>query len=317
MIPIVQKKDVVNIIQTMLLKQGDKKRAIGQRKYLKNVVKCYGFKSKDLDDCLKNNILINKLVKTYLNDDTERYVNLAIELFKSNYFEEKEIGIRLLSKRIKLKNRLQAMNEKHLNLLGEAVFDNNNIKTWATCDSFCSRLTKVMLEERMKQNIETTPIIKVLKKWNRSKIQNCNNQENNNVQNTNWKQRASCVTFVCLVRRQWFVEICYDFVTHAIYHSNERFVQLGAGWLMRELSIINKTRTMKLLYKDYHLWSREGLRYAIEKLNTNDKNKLLHYTNNNKNCNRHLNKSINEENKNRITDEKNIPELIIRKRKRS
>ena len=131
--------------------------------------------------------------------------------------------------------------------------NNNNIKTWATCDSFCTRVTKVMLEQRMKHNIDTTPIIKVLTKWNRSKIHTCNN--NNNAQITNWKQRASCVTFVCLVRRQWFVETCYDFVTHAIHHSNERFVQLGSGGLMRELSTINPNRTIKLLYKDFNLYT--------------------------------------------------------------
>ncbi len=55
---------------------------------------------------------------SYLNDDTEQYVNLAIELFKSNYFEEKEIAIRMLNKRVKLKNKLHTINEKHLSLLG-------------------------------------------------------------------------------------------------------------------------------------------------------------------------------------------------------
>ena len=78
--------------------------------------------------------------------------------------------------------------------------------------SFCTRVTKVMLEQRMKHDIDR--VIKVLTKWNRSKIHTCNNK--NNAQITNWKQRASCVTFVCLVRRQWFVEICYDFENCAI-----------------------------------------------------------------------------------------------------
>ena len=311
MIPMLPKKDIVKIIQTTLLKHGDKKRAIGQSNYLKNVVKCYGFKSKDLDGCLKHNILGNNLVKAYLNDDTEQYVNLAIELFKGDYFEEKEIAIRMLNKRVKLNNKLQTINEKHLSLLGETVFNNNNIKTWATCDSFCTRVTKVMLEQQMKHNIDTTPIIKVLTKWNRSKIHTCNN--NNTAQITNWKQRASCVTFVCLVRRRWFVETCYDFVTHAIHHSNERFVQLGSGWLMRELSTINRNRTIKLLYKDYNLWSREGLRYAIEKLNAKDKKQILNYTTNKKkNCQPYKNSN---ENKNIIT-EKNVA-IVTKKRKRS
>ena len=177
--------------------------------------------------------------------------------------------------------------------------------------SFCTRVTKVMLEQRMKHNIDTTPIIKVLTKWNRSKIHTCNN--NNTAQITNWKQRASCVTFVCLVRRQWFVETCYDFITHAIHHSKERFVQLGSGWLMRELSTINPNRTIKLLYKDYNLWSREGLRYAIEKLNAKDKKQILNYTNKKKkNCQPYKNSN---ENKNIIT-EKNVANLT-KKRKRS
>jgi hypothetical protein len=48
--------------------------------------------------------------------NTEQYVNVAIELFKSSYFDEKEVAIRMLNKRIKLKNRLQTINEKDLNL---------------------------------------------------------------------------------------------------------------------------------------------------------------------------------------------------------
>ena len=81
----------------------------------------------------------NMIFSTYLNKIQVRpnpNPNLAIELFKGDYFEEKEIAIRMLNKRVKLKNKLQTINEKHLSLLGETVFNNNNIKTWATCDHF-------------------------------------------------------------------------------------------------------------------------------------------------------------------------------------
>ena len=82
---------------------------------------------------------------------------------------------------------------------------------------------------------------------------------------------------------------------------------------MRELSTINPNRTIKLLYKDYNLWSREGLRYAIEKLNAKDKKQILNYTTNKKkNCQPY--KSMNK-NKNIIT-EKNVAN-VTKKRKRS
>lgn len=260
---------VVKIFRTELLAHGDKARAVGQSKYLKNVVKCYGFKSKELDDCLKLNILVNPKVQRYLNNSTERYLDLGIELFKSQYWEEKECAIRLLNTRIK--SKAEPINELHLKKLEELILDKNHINNWATCDSFCNRITKVMLEHRLKRGMDTDKILALLQEWNRSEI-------GFDSDHTNWKQRISCVTFICLVRRNWFVETCYNFVNHVIHHSNERFVQLGAGWLMRELSTIDEKRTIDLLYTHYDSWNRESLRYAIEKLPTTERKKLLDYS---------------------------------------
>ena len=46
----------------------------------------------------------------------------------------------------------------------------------------------------------------------------------------------------------------------------ERFVQLGCGWVLREVSVDNLKVTVEFIEKNYEYFSREGLRYACEKM---------------------------------------------------
>jgi 3-methyladenine DNA glycosylase AlkD len=46
----------------------------------------------------------------------------------------------------------------------------------------------------------------------------------------------------------------------------ERFVQLGTGWALRELWLAEPRKVRAFLRDHYPHFSREGLRYAIEKM---------------------------------------------------
>jgi hypothetical protein len=46
---------------------------------------------------------------------------------------------------------------------------------------------------------------------------------------------------------------------------DERFNQLGLGWLLREMSVVDRKGVGKFIRDNYGSFIREGLRYAIEK----------------------------------------------------
>ena len=48
--------------------------------------------------------------------------------------------------------------------------------------------------------------------------------------------------------------------------NDERFVQLGLGWVLRELYLADRDLVLSFLAAHYGELSREGLRYAIEKM---------------------------------------------------
>ena len=56
---------------------------------------------------------------------------------------------------------------------------------------------------------------------------------------------------------------------------NERFNQLGVGWVLREMYLAEPKRTIRFIEQHYDLFIREGLRYAIEKMPEVEKNRLL------------------------------------------
>jgi len=71
---------------------------------------------------------------------------------------------------------------------------------------------------------------------------------------------------------QSIIEICETCVK-----SPERFVQLGNGWVLRELSRADLNLVVSFIKKNYSHFSREGLRYAIEKMDEKLRQKLLKY----------------------------------------
>jgi len=59
--------------------------------------------------------------------------------------------------------------------------------------------------------------------------------------------------------------------------SSERFVQLGNGWVLRELSRADLNLVVNFIKENYKKFSREGLRYAIEKMDNKLRTKLMKY----------------------------------------
>jgi len=177
-------------------------------------------------------------------------MELSTALLSSNYLEEKEFGIKILQKNHKI---LKLDDIKTIS----TYFKKNYVHNWATCDSLSGKV----IHELIKAN--NVDVISEIHTWKNS--------------DNLWQQRASCVSFVKTARfgtnKDKIMDICSTCVK-----SPERFVQLGNGWLLRELSLYDLELVVNFIKENYQNFSREGLRYAIEKMNNSLRNSLLSYS---------------------------------------
>lgn len=223
--------------------------------YFKGVVKCHGVRSAVIDVCLQ------QLLKEHphlIPSDPAQYWDACGALIESEYGEEKELGVRLLAR--KVKQKADKLTPAALRDFTPTVY--RGVNNWSTCDSFCSRVLRPMLEDEWHARGEKSTTLAVLTDWNKG--------------DSLWQQRASCVALVIPARHGMFIKQSFEHVERAVESSDERFVQLGAGWLMRELTVVSKDRAIQSLLNNGRLhWSREGLRYAVEKLKPEERQRIL------------------------------------------
>jgi 3-methyladenine DNA glycosylase AlkD len=80
-----------------------------------------------------------------------------------------------------------------------------------------------------------------------------------------WRQRVAAVAFVNEAKlggyNREILTICRTLVKN-----RDRFVQLGMGWVLRELYLADQRIVLAFLRQHYSRINREALRYAIEKM---------------------------------------------------
>jgi 3-methyladenine DNA glycosylase AlkD len=199
------------------------------QRYFKNVVKLIGVRSANVRKVYRETYpLLSK-------SPTEHVIAQALSLLSSEYLEEKQIGIMLLS-RIEQKLPNDFIQEL------EYVFD-RCVYDWETCDVLSSKVLQFLLtcDDAARRRIVS---------WSKT--------------DSLWRQRASAVSFVNEASHGKYnddiLQVCQNIV-----NNSERFVQLGMGWVLRELSLADREQTLKFLAKHYPAITREGLRYATDK----------------------------------------------------
>jgi len=201
----------------------------------------YGIKSTPLKQ------LFNQHYNAHLSTlKLETKLHLATQLVSSKYAEQKEFGIQILSKNVK------SLTTEHIPTL-EKLFD--DIYDWGTCDNFSSKV----IGEMIKKDPDVVPLIVPWK-------------DSDNL----WKQRSSCVSFLKTAKQGKYKETIFD-ICDTCVKSSERFVQLGNGWILREVGVHYLDDVVEFIKERYTSFSREGLRYAIEKMDTDLRQSLLNY----------------------------------------
>ncbi|MBF0433293.1 MAG: DNA alkylation repair protein [Fibrobacteria bacterium] len=225
-----------------LKKTGDPVIRKGQEKYFKSVLKFYGIKVPGL-----KSLFTDWYGTLFHKQKLESHIALSRLLLASDYGEEKYLAVMLLTKIIK------KLNYAHLSFFEEML--DNHVYDWATCDGIAGKLLTEMIKTDER-------VVRGLLSWPGSE----------NI----WRTRAANVAFVKLARFGNHNDEIISIAEKSISCS-ERFVQLGAGWVLRELSQADKKRVVTFIKKHYSKFSREGLRYAIEKMEPQLRKDLLAY----------------------------------------
>lgn len=177
-----------------------------------------------------------ELRATWASADVEEQADFGYALQASPFMEERQIGQIVLERVVKKLAPMDVV--KRL----EPIFD-EHVRDWATCDALAGRvLRRCLVDDDARTRIVA---------WSKAK-------------NT-WRQRGSAVAFVNEAKHGKYDD---DIVTvcERIVKTNERFVQLGCGWALRELSLVDRPRVLRFLDDNARFVSSEGWRYATEKL---------------------------------------------------
>lgn len=215
--------------------------------------------------------------------DWRDQLQLAYQLLRSDYSEEQQIGTRILVANLcniaplrhktrqgrdttaaaptpaaaavcnpRLSHEHTSFAHEFIDALGDRVFS-GGIRDWGNCDSLSSRVVCELIKR-------DPSVADKIREW---KDADCM-----------WKRRSACVSFVKIARFGDHSERIIDICTSTV-RCQERFVQLGTGWVLRELSLADRDLVVQFIKDGYAHFTREGLRYAIEKMSADTRRELL------------------------------------------
>ncbi|KAL9187092.1 hypothetical protein ACHAXT_010812 [Thalassiosira profunda] len=215
-------------------------------RYFKGIHPFYGIKSPALRPMIK------KVQAQHGREWTaESLLSTTESLLEAPHGEKKMLGVYLLGVPANLKQIEEE--PRVIDTLGG--FIERYVQDWATCDGLSSQVVRKLIE----RNPDYAPEVQA---WCQSP--------------NDWKQRSSCVSFVCLARHGNYNGVIFDIATNVV-RNPKRFPQLGAGWVLRELSLADEPAVIDFIKEHYEDFSREGLRYAIEKMDKPLQKQLLSY----------------------------------------
>ena len=228
--PVVQAPSFGTAARLALEALADPEVKAGAERYFRGAVPFHGVKAPRVREVFRT------VFRDIDDQPVETMVEAAFSLLQRPYQEEKQLAVHLLE-------RLRRRWPPDLRARLEPVFD-AGVHDWATCDGVSGRVLKVLLERDPGAAAQ-------IARWSRSA--------------NPWRQRASAVAFVKLARHgahsREILDLCDQLAT-----SPDRFVQLGMGWVLRELSLADRDAVLAFLRRHHRTLRREAVCYAIEKL---------------------------------------------------
>jgi 3-methyladenine DNA glycosylase AlkD len=231
--------NVISEIRKELIQQADEKTKTSYHRFFKEDVTFYGV----------GNALVNKIAAKYypqVKDLGKKEVfRLCEEFLKSNYSEEAFIVC-------DWSYRLRKTYESDDFYILESWLK-KYINNWAKCDTLCNHTIGSFIE-KYPQYLQN------LKSWANS--------------NNRWLRRAAAVTLIIPAKQGKFLKDILD-ITDILLMDTDDLVQKGYGWLLKNASVKHLNEIFDYVMKNKKIMPRTTLRYAIEKMPPELKQKAM------------------------------------------
>ncbi|RIH65175.1 DNA alkylation repair protein [Mariniphaga sediminis] len=222
--------DVLTSIRRELQAGADEKIQQSGKRFFKEEVRAYGFKT----------ALVGKMAKQKFNGikdlDKAAVFALCEELWKSGYLEESFIAC-----------NWSYFLHKNYEPTDFQVFENwlkSYVTNWASCDTLCNHT--------IGEFIEMYPdYISSLKTWTKSE--------------NRWVRRGAAVTLIIPARKGKFLSDILE-IASALLTDADDLVQKGYGWMLKSASQAHQKEIFDYVVSKKDTMPRTALRYAIEKM---------------------------------------------------
>jgi 3-methyladenine DNA glycosylase AlkD len=211
-------------------------------KYLRGAASFRGVKMDDVRAAVHTWFEEEQLGKL-LSVDQQK--DLALTLLEEDHAEDKLAGVLFLQEILLPEGALDWRSDLPR---FARLFDEGYIRDWSICDWFCVKVLGPLVEQQGES------CARAIAKWRDAE--------------SVWQRRASVVAFANLARKgdqnlPGFSEMVLDNCSYLL-GSQERFVQTGVGWVLRELSRSDQGRVMRFVEANLDRFSREALKNAIK-----------------------------------------------------
>ena len=127
------------------------------------------------------------------------------------------------------------------------------VSNWASCDTLCNHTVAAFIEMYPKY-------IENLKNWTQSE--------------NRWVKRASAVTLIIPAKNGKFINDVFQ-IADSLLTDNDDLVQKGYGWMLKSASQAHQKEVFEYVMNNKSVMPRTALRYAIEKMPKDLKNKAM------------------------------------------
>lgn len=197
--------------------------------------------------------IVRKIAKKYWKEmkdlDKKEVFSLCEKLLKSNYLEESIIAFAWARKR---KNEFEKSDF--------TTFENwlkKYVNTWSKCDDFCTHAFSELIFEFPELLLKT-------EKWRRSK--------------NRWVRRAASIIFIYPIKQKGksYLKNIFEVSQYFIdTQDQDDLVQKGYGWTLKEAANNYPQEVFDFVLKNKKNMPRTALRYAIEKMPSEWKEKAM------------------------------------------
>lgn len=217
----------------------DQKYKRGAKAYFKEEIKIYGVRTP----------IVRKIAQKYFalikNEGREKVFELCEDLLESGYGEEKHIAFDWA---YRLKKEYKESDFK--------IFEKwlkRYVSDWGACDDFCTHALAHLI-------FSFPALVFNVRKWVNSK--------------NRWLRRASAVIFIYSVRKGKYLDHVF-WVADQLLTDRDDLVQKGYGWMLKEASKLYQKEIFGFVMKRKSIMPRTALRYAIEKMPENLRQKAM------------------------------------------